>query len=205
MQRTNATEIQFVNAFKTPHCVIANATRFTIDVATHVANLNTQRKEKTDSPITGSANLRDQPSVFGHSEFWDAKVTKSPMLHSTWRLTSSGSLTFFFCILHKILGEMKYVMFLKTTKSELTLTDVTELDCSQDYSQSPIFPSDHSLSPLFFSSPFPHRYNPRSPPRPPPPPTAPIKPITNWLPVMVSARSRRSHGKIEDCERSIPE
>ena len=176
--------------------------RFTIDVATHVANLNTQRKEKTDSPITGSANLRDQPSVFGHSEFWDAKVTKSPMLHSTWRLTSSGSLTFFFCILHKILGEMKYVMFLKTTRSELTLTDVTELDCSQDYSQSPIFPSDRSLSPLFFSSPFPHRYNPRSPPRPP---TAPMKPITNWLPVMVSARSRRSHGKIEDCERSIPE
>lgn len=94
----------------TPSCDL-DATRFAIDVATHVAKLNTQRKEKADRPITGSANLRDQPPVFGHSEFSDAKVTKSPMLHLTERLTSSGSLTFFFCILHKIWGKIKCYVF----------------------------------------------------------------------------------------------
>lgn len=63
--------------------MIAIATRFAIDVVMHVTNINTQIKEKTDRPITGYANLGDQPSVFGDSEFWDTKVTKLVMLHFT--------------------------------------------------------------------------------------------------------------------------
>ena len=49
---------------------------------------------------------------------------------------------------------------------------------------------------LFFSPHFPTAIRPDALP------SVHLKPITKWVPVTVSALSRRSHGKIGECEQS---
>ena len=72
----------------------------------HARNKHKHANKREDGPPDHRlSKLRRSAICLRAQRILGYKGHKLVMLHFTWRLTSSGSLTFFFCILHKIWGK----------------------------------------------------------------------------------------------------